>query len=119
VNWLTRILNWRQEQHNFYPSLEIANMSGSATITMGDGIVHSAVLTCTNLDSTPASGVNFAYYSDNPAVCTVEVNFGRLTPVAAGTCNITGTGIRNGITHSDSIALTVANEDFTAVLSIT
>jgi hypothetical protein len=112
----------RNRRYNFLPFLEIDDMSGSITFTLGDTNTHTATLTCTNTDGTPATGVTVTYSSDAPLCCSVDPNSGVLTLVSAGTANITGTGTRGNYTHADSTAVTiVANDqtgDFTVVLNV-
>lgn len=96
------------------------------TLNPGDN-GHSAVLAVTNLDGSPAAGVSIVYSSDNSA-CTVDASSGALTPVAGASpgdvvVNITGTGTRDGFTHSDTGQVTVTTVavggDFAASLSFT
>jgi len=92
------------------------------TVLVDDTGTHTAVLSCTNLDGTPATGVSISYSSDNPAVATIDASSGVLTLVGVGTANVSGTGVRNAFTHADTGLLTVVSDantgDFTATLSL-
>ncbi len=98
------------------------DMSASLTVLVDDTATHTAVLTVTNLDNTPATGVSIKYSGDNDAVATVDPASGVLTLVAVGTANISGTGVRGAFTHSDTGLLTVVADvntgDFTATLAL-
>ena len=87
-------------------------------ITIGDTGTHTATLVCSNIDGTHAPDVTITYSSDNPAVCAVDAATGALTIASVGTCTITGTGVRGAFSHSDSGAVTVAQGDFTAALTL-
>jgi hypothetical protein len=108
---------WKQA-----PTYWRTKMSASLTVLVDDTGTHAAVLTVTNLDNTPATGVSIKYSGDNDAVATVDPSSGVLTLVAVGTANISGTGVRGAFTHSDTGLLTVVADvntgDFTATLAL-
>jgi hypothetical protein len=93
---------------DFTVKLEFDMSGATLSIAVGDN-THSAVLTTANSDGSPASGITIGYTSDTPAVCAVDATSGALTPVAAGTATITGTGTRGAFTHSDTGVVTVTD----------
>jgi hypothetical protein len=117
--------NGRYKDHIYFYG--DTSMSTSLSIKLGGGDMHTAVLTCLNLDGTPADNVTITYASSDTSVALVDPNTGAITAVTVGTCNVTGSGTRNGFTHEDSGTLTVEaagggtgnSGDFTASLALT
>jgi hypothetical protein len=89
-------------------TLEGANMP--ATIVVGGNGAQAAFVEWDGPNGTgnkvsPVGNVLFS--SDNAAVATVD-STGKVTAVAAGTCNISGLDQGNNLTASDSLTVTAA-----------
>ena len=76
----------------------------TAAVTVESGATHTATITAT---STPAGGT-VTWTSSDTAIATVEESTGVVTGVAVGTCTITATCIKDGITSKATCEITVS-----------
>jgi hypothetical protein len=97
-------------------------MGQPQTLTVGLGPVTATVQESKGGVNQPNTGpISFA--SDNPAVASVDPTLGVVTPLTAGTCNISAADATNVPPLTDSVALTVIagsgpSENDTLVLTI-
>ena len=117
-NWFW-FLHWRR-QGPIVSNLEIDSMSATLTVPVG-ATGHSATLSVTNLDGSPATNASVTYTSSDTGVCTVDVSTGALGFPGHGTATITGSASRDSFTHSDTAVITVTDPnsgDFTVSMGL-
>jgi hypothetical protein len=96
-----------------------SNMGQPQTLTVGAGAVQcTAVESKAGVPQTTFNGP-LAFASDNTAVATIDPASGLLTPVAAGTANISVTDAVGNLTDSDALTvLAAASQNDSIALTI-
>lgn len=117
-NWLW-FLRWRR-QGPVISNLEIDEVGTTLTAAVGS-TGHTATVTATNLDGSPATNVSVSFVSTEPTVCSVDGTTGVLTMASAGTATVRGIAQRDGFQHVQEGIVTVTDPntgDFTATLNL-
>jgi len=93
------------------PNQEGENMGQPQTLTVGLGTVQAQVVE--SLNGTPTLDANgnpvyngpLAFASDTPAVCTIDPASGLVTPVSAGTANLSVLDAIGNLTDSNAVTV--------------